>query len=153
MIQKLELKSKIWKIFKNHNLLEECSVRIYKIDPYFHEHYERKIKVDNNGHKYILFKIDIYFSEYYLAVKIDEKGHTDRDLILEEIKKIKSIRKKLGCKFIRSNTSGDLDYEIGNIHAFIDEFKNEKNKKFRKTINKRKRNWRDTRKRQKIKNN
>ena len=87
MIQKLELKSKIWKIFKNHNLLEECSVRIYKIDPYFYEHYERKIQVDNNGHKYILFKIDIYFSEYYLAVKIDEKGHTDRDLILEEIKR------------------------------------------------------------------
>ena len=48
---------------------------------------KKKIQVDNNGCKYVLFRIDIYFSEYYLA---DEKGHTDRDLIFEE----KSIRKK-----------------------------------------------------------
>ena len=44
----------------------------------------KKIQVDNNGHKYILFRIDIYFSEYSLAVEIDEKGHTDRDFIFEE---------------------------------------------------------------------
>ena len=43
-----------------------------------------KKKVDNNGRKYILFRIDIYFSECSLAVEIDEKGHTDRDLIFEE---------------------------------------------------------------------
>ena len=36
-----EVKSKIGKIFKNHNLLEEYSVRIYKIDPYFYEHYKK----------------------------------------------------------------------------------------------------------------
>ena len=41
----LEVKSKIGKIFKNHNPLEECSVRIYKIDPYFYEHYEQKYKL------------------------------------------------------------------------------------------------------------
>ena len=35
-----EVKSKIGKIFKNHNLLEEYSVKIYEIDPYFYEHYE-----------------------------------------------------------------------------------------------------------------
>ena len=44
-------------------------------------------------------------------------------------KKAKSTRKKLGCRFIRINTSNakngyDLDYEVGNIEAFIDEFKN-----------------------------
>ena len=44
----------------------------------------KKIQVDNNGCKYILFRIDIYFSECSLAVEIDEKGHTDRDLIFEE---------------------------------------------------------------------
>ena len=87
----------------------------------------KKIQADKNGCKYILFRIDIYFSEYFLAVEIDEKGHTDRDLIFEE-KKTKSTRKKLGCKFIRINTSNakngyDLDYEVGNIEAFIDEFK------------------------------
>ena len=46
-------------------------------------------------------------------------------------KKTKGIRKKLGCKFIRINTSNakngyDLDYKIGNVQAFIDEFKNNK---------------------------
>ena len=35
-----EVKSKIGKIFKK--LLEEYSVRIYKIDPYFYKHYEKK---------------------------------------------------------------------------------------------------------------
>ena len=37
-----EVKSKIGKIFKNHNSLEEYSVKIYEIDPYFYEHYETK---------------------------------------------------------------------------------------------------------------
>ena len=36
-----EVKSKIGKIFKNHNPLEEYSVKIYKIDPYFYERYEK----------------------------------------------------------------------------------------------------------------
>ena len=37
-----EVKSKIGKIFKKYNSLEEYSVRIYKIDPYFYEHSEKK---------------------------------------------------------------------------------------------------------------
>ena len=36
-----EVKSKTGKIFKKHNLLEEYSVKIYEIDPYFCEHYEK----------------------------------------------------------------------------------------------------------------
>ena len=36
-----EVKSKIGKIFKKYNSLEEYSVRIYKIDPYFYERYEK----------------------------------------------------------------------------------------------------------------
>ena len=36
-----EVKSKIGKIFKKHNPLEEYSVRIYEIDPYFYKHYEK----------------------------------------------------------------------------------------------------------------
>ena len=36
-----EVKSKIGNIFKKHNRIEECSVRIYGIDPYFYEHYEK----------------------------------------------------------------------------------------------------------------
>ena len=85
------------------------------------------MQVDKNGCKYILFRIDISFSECFLAVEIDEKGHTDRDIIFEE-KRQKALGKKLGCKFTRINTSNakngyDLDYEVDNIQAFIDEFK------------------------------
>ena len=36
-----EVKSKIGKIFKNHNPLGEYSVKIYEIDPYFYKHYEK----------------------------------------------------------------------------------------------------------------
>ena len=41
-------------------------------------------QVNSNGQKYILFRIDIYFTKYYLAVEIDEKGNIDRDLEFEK---------------------------------------------------------------------
>ena len=133
-----EVKSKIGNIFVKEKILEEYSVKIYEIDPYFYEHYEKKIQVDENGCKYILFRIDVYFNKFLLAVEIDEKGHTDRDLIFEE-KRQKALEKKLGCKFIRINTSNakngyDLDYEVGNVQAFIDEFKNKKIKELEDKI-------------------
>ena len=134
-----EVKSKIGKIFKNHNFLDEYFGRIYKIDPYFSEHYEKDIQVDKNGIKYILFRIDVYFNEFFLlAVEIDEEGHTPRDFIFKENRQ-KAAEKKLGCKFIRINTSNakngyNLDYEIGNIEEFIDEFKNKKIKELEKEI-------------------
>ena len=37
------------KIFVNEEILEEYSVKVYEINPYFSEHYEKKIQVDNNG--------------------------------------------------------------------------------------------------------
>ena len=79
-----KVKSKIGNIFVNQKILEEYSVKIYKIDPYFYEHYKEKIQVDKSGREYILFRVDVYFIKYLLAVEIDEKGYTDRDLILEE---------------------------------------------------------------------
>ena len=88
-----EIKSKIRTIFVNEKILEEYSVKIYEIDPYFYEHYKEKIQTDKNECEYILFRIDLYFIEYFLAIEIDEKGHTDRGLIFEE-KKTKSTRKK-----------------------------------------------------------
>ena len=54
----------------------------------------KKIQVDKNGCKYILFRIDVYFNKFLLAVEIDEKGHTDRDLIFEE-KRQKALEKIL----------------------------------------------------------
>ena len=38
----------------------------------------------------MLLRIDVHFSKCFLAIEINEKGHTDRDIIFEE----KSIRKK-----------------------------------------------------------
>ena len=86
---------------------------------------KKKKQVDNNDQEYILFRIDIYFTEYFLAVEIDEKGHTDRDLIFEE-KRQKALEKKLNCTFIRINTSKenyDADYEASRIQTFISKFK------------------------------
>ena len=69
------------------------------------------------------------------------------DIIFEE-KRQKVLENKLNCKFIRINTSNaknsyDLDYEVGNVQEFIDEFKN------KKIIYKRKRNEREIRKKTK----
>ena len=92
-----------------------------------------------------MLRFDICFSECFLAVEIGEKGHNNRDILFEE-KRQKALEKKLGCKFIRINTSNakngyDLDYEVGNVQAFIEKFKN---KIIRKIINKRKINERET---------
>ena len=37
-----EVKSKIGNIFVNEKILEEYSVKIYEIDPYFYEHCRKK---------------------------------------------------------------------------------------------------------------
>ena len=44
-----EVLSKIGNIFVNEKILEEYSVKIYKIDPYFYEHYEKKYKLIKMG--------------------------------------------------------------------------------------------------------
>ena len=82
MILDFEVRSKILNIFKAHNPLEEYSVKIYKIDPYFYECYEKHLKFDDNERKHISFKIDIYFSDYSLAIEINKNG-VDRDLMFE----------------------------------------------------------------------
>ena len=51
-----EVKSKIGKIFKKRNSLEEYSVKIYEIDPYFYEHYEKQYKLIKMG-------VNIYYLE------------------------------------------------------------------------------------------
>ena len=91
---------------------------------------KKKKKIDKNGCKYILSRTDVYLNKFLLAVQIYEKEYTDRDLIFEE-KRQQALDKKLGCRFIRINTSNakngyDLDYEVRNIKVFIDEFKNKK---------------------------
>ena len=73
---------------------------INQIDPYFYERYEKSIQIDDNKRKYILFKIDIYFSECSLAVEIDKIG-VDRDLIFEE-KRQKVLEKILIVNLLES---------------------------------------------------
>ena len=87
-----EIKSKIGKLFMNEKIFEEYSLKIYEIDPYFQEHHKEKIKVGKNECEYILFRIDVYFTEYFSAVETDEQNHEGRELIFE--KKDKSHYKK-----------------------------------------------------------
>ena len=85
-----------------------------------------------------MFRIDIYLAKCCLAIEIDEKGHTDRDLIFEE-KRQKALEKTLNCTFIKINTSKenfDIDYEAGRIQTFISQFKDNKNKELEDEIEK-----------------
>ena len=50
-----EVKSKIGNIFVNEKILEEYSVKIYEIAPYFYEHYGKK--------KLMKMGINIYYLE------------------------------------------------------------------------------------------
>ena len=88
-----EIELKIGNIFANENVLEECSVKIYKIDPYFCEHYKEKMYIDKDGCEYMLFKIDVYFTEYLLAKEL-KKEHDGGNLIFEE-KRQEVLEKKL----------------------------------------------------------
>ena len=99
--------------------------------------FTKKIQVDKNGHEYILYRIDVVFSEYLWAVEIDEKGQTDRDLIFDE-KRQEALEKKIDSKFIRINASKhyDEDYEISRIQTFLSKFKNRQLKKSEKKSNK-----------------
>ena len=96
-----DTQSKITKFFKKHNPLENYFVKIYDPDSYFHENHKERIHIDDDGVEYIVFKIDIYFSEFLLAVEID-KNLTDRHIIFEE-KRQKETELKLDCGFIKIN--------------------------------------------------
>ena len=104
-----EVKSKIGTIFVNEKILEEYSVKIYEIDSYFYEYYNKKIRTDENGRVYILFRIDIYFTKYFLAVEVN-------------------------CEFIRVNTNKEnyeADYEASRIQMFIIKFKDKEKDKIK----------------------
>ena len=87
---------------------------------------------------------NIYYLELiFILVNIFQQQKLMKKVILTDLtfeEKIqKALEKKLGCKFIRINTSNakngyDLDYEVGNIEAFIDEFKNKKIKELEDKI-------------------
>ena len=116
--------------------LKNILLRFIKLILIFVSITKKKYKLTKNGCKYILLRIDVYFTEYLLAVEIDEKGHTDRDLIFEE-KRQKALEKKLFRKFIRINTGKegyDEDYEASRIQTFIKKFKDRQLKKLNKNL-------------------
>ena len=89
--------------------------------------------------------VNIYYLEliFILVNVFQQYKLMKRDILTETLflqKKHKKHQKKnLGCKIIRINTSNakngyDLDYEVGNVQAFIDEFKNKKIKKLEKEM-------------------
>ena len=109
-----EVKSKIGKIFKKHNLLKEYSVKIYEIDPYFYKNYEKAIQGDKNGCKYILFRIDIYFSVFqqYKLMKKDiliktlflrkkDKKHQKKNLVVNLLELIQAMQKMVMIQIMR----------------------------------------------------
>ena len=74
VLSEYSIKSKIGKMIANEKVLEEFYVRIYEIDPYFHKNYKEKIiKFVKNGHEYMPFRINVYFSEYDFSVEVNEK--------------------------------------------------------------------------------
>ena len=88
-----EVKSKIGKILKKKISLKNILLRFMKLILTFLNIMKKKIQVDKNECKYILFGIDVYFNKFLLAVEIDEKGHTDRDSIFEERRQEESEKK------------------------------------------------------------
>ena len=77
-----------------------------------------------------------------------------KKVILAEIfflrrKREKHWKKKLGCKFIRINTSKEgynADYEASRVQTFISEYKNEKLKRLEESNQKNKRTRRRNKK-------
>ena len=63
-----KVKSKIGSMFINEKILEEYFVKVYEIDDYFYEQYRKKILVDENRCKCILFRIGFHFTEHLLAI-------------------------------------------------------------------------------------
>ena len=89
----LEVKSKIGKIFKKHNSLEDYSVKIFEIDPYFYEHYEKKYKLIKMG-------VDIYYLEliFILISVFQQQKLMKKDILIETL-----FLKKKGKKHQEKN--------------------------------------------------
>ena len=68
------------------------------------------------------YRINLYFHDYKLAIKVDEYGHNDRNIDIE-IKTQKATEKELGCKFIRINPdiqNVSIFEAINGIHRYIE---------------------------------
>ena len=71
-------KSKIGTIFANEKILEECSVKIYEIDPYFYEHYKKRYKL------MIMIKNTYYLELIFILLNILQQQKLMKKVILTE---------------------------------------------------------------------
>ena len=58
----------------------------------------------------LVYRIDLYFHDYKLAIETNEKSDSDRNIDYE-IKKQKAIERELRCKFIRIDPEKE-DFDI-----------------------------------------
>ena len=111
-----EVRSKIGKVVKNHNPLEEYSVRIYEIDPYFYEYYEKKkynlIKMGVNIYHLELMFILISFYQLQILMKKDiltdifflrkkDKKHQKKNLVVNLLELIQEMQKMVMIQIMR----------------------------------------------------
>ena len=74
-------------------------------------------------HSVLSYKIDLYFLKHRLAIEIDEKSHSVKNIDYET-KRQKTIEKEIDCEFIRINPDGkdfDVYLETGKIYNHIKE--------------------------------
>ena len=74
--QEFEVKSKIGKTLKNIISLKNILLRFIKMILIFINIVTKKIQTDKNECNYILFRIDIYFSEFFQQYKLMKKDIT-----------------------------------------------------------------------------
>ena len=136
----------------NEKILDRYSVRIWNWS-FFYEHHKEKIKVDKNGCKYILFRIDVYFTEYFLAIKIDEQNHEGRELIFEK-KRQEALKKNMVARLLELIQAMQKEAMMQTMtlvkykHLLVKKLEKESNKKNKR---KRKQNKITTRRNKKIK--
>ena len=85
------------------------------------------------------YRIDLYFHEYKLAIKVDELGHNDRN-INDEIESQRALERAFDWLFIRINpdaTDFDICKEINEINRHINQSNKVKLKKEQVKIKKR----------------
>ena len=83
-----EVKSKIGNIFVNEEILEEYSVKIYEIDSYFYEHYNKKYNLT------IIVKNTNYLKLIFIFLSILQQQKLMKKVILTETLSWKKKDKK-----------------------------------------------------------
>ena len=78
----------------------------------------------------LVYRIDLYFHDYKVAVETDENGYSNKN-IDHEIKRQKSIEQKLDCMFIRIDPDKedfDIFRAINEVFRHIKQSTNNSNK-------------------------